>query len=474
MAAKKRSTSKPRNRGPRRPRKPPARRPATKSRAKRVAATRGRAFRSFEQRHLDLLGLACVATGVFLAFPLYLSEDGGRGGDALTTASPPRRRRCATAPRRSSPIGGAARAATRAAAVKPFRAGGMCLLLALALGLAAGTLGLGPRRAHGLLGRDVVQRPRRVPRRGAVLRDLDACWTIGAHIVALFLFVAGLLLLTGATIAGVVRATAAASSTRRARCAPQAAPASRRKADAKDATAGGTPRPDGREPDEERSRTSSRPSPTDVEPIVRRRPSSRARRSKALPGHLGRRGRRRDLEPTVVDRRAELRPSSRKHRGRARREPVRSPEPRRRGRTGRAAGPRRAGAPLDATAFAAPPRTEHPQALQRRQQRPTPPGRRRPRAPGRGARALRHRGEGHRHRRRPAHHPLRAAARARRQDEQGRPPQGRPRLRAGRDRHPHPRADPRQARRRRRGPQPQRRIVTLGDVFGARPRTRRR
>ena len=59
-----------------------------------------------------------------------------------------------------------------------------------------------------------------------------------------------------------------------------------------------------------------------------------------------------------------------------------------------------------------------------------------------------------RHGRRPAHHPLRAAPRARHQDEQGRPAQGRPRLRARRDRHPHPRADPRKDGRRRRGPQP--------------------
>jgi S-DNA-T family DNA segregation ATPase FtsK/SpoIIIE len=50
----------------------------------------------------------------------------------------------------------------------------------------------------------------------------------------------------------------------------------------------------------------------------------------------------------------------------------------------------------------------------------------------RGARPLRHRGEGHRHGRGPAHHPLRAAARARHQGRQGRPAQGRPRLRAGR------------------------------------------
>ena len=54
----------------------------------------------------------------------------------------------------------------------------------------------------------------------------------------------------------------------------------------------------------------------------------------------------------------------------------------------------------------------------------------------------------------PAHHALRAAARARHQDEQGRPAQGRPRVRPGRDGHPHPRARSRQDRGRRRGPQP--------------------
>ena len=42
------------------------------------------------------------------------------------------------------------------------------------------------------------------------------------------------------------------------------------------------------------------------------------------------------------------------------------------------------------------------------------------RAPDRGARPLRHPGPGHRRRRRPAHHPLRAAPRPRREDEQGR------------------------------------------------------
>ena len=86
------------------------------------------------------------------------------------------------------------------------------------------------------------------------------------------------------------------------------------------------------------------------------------------------------------------------------------------------------------------PRPALPQALDRRRQ---PPGHRRAgegrRPADRGARPLRRRGEGDRHGRRPAHHPLRAAPGARHQGRQGRPAQGRPRLRARRLRHPHPR-----------------------------------
>src|SRR3954462_3055816 len=65
--------------------------PAPKSKPK--AAPKVRARRSapvwrprapvFEQRHLDLAGLALVAAGVFLAFPLSLRGDGGAAGEAL-------------------------------------------------------------------------------------------------------------------------------------------------------------------------------------------------------------------------------------------------------------------------------------------------------------------------------------------------------------------------------------------------------
>jgi S-DNA-T family DNA segregation ATPase FtsK/SpoIIIE len=90
---------------------------------------------------------------------------------------------------------------------RPFGAGGACLLAALALGLAAGTLGLGPGGAQpGAWDESFVQA------RGGVVGEAlytvvaRAAAPIGAHILAVFLFAAGLLLITGATVAGVVDA----------------------------------------------------------------------------------------------------------------------------------------------------------------------------------------------------------------------------------------------------------------------------
>ena len=70
------------------------------------------------------------------------------------------------------------------------------------------------------------------------------------------------------------------------------------------------------------------------------------------------------------------------------------------------------------------------------------------------ARALRRRGDDRRPDRRAARDPLRAPAGARDEGLEGRRAQGRPLLRARDDRDPHPRADPGQAGRRRRGAEP--------------------
>ena len=90
---------------------------------------------------------------------------------------------------------------------------------------------------------------------------------------------------------------------------------------------------------------------------------------------------------------------------------------------------------------------------QRRQgARPARPGSHRPQA-GRDPGPLRGRGEDRRRRQRPARLPLRTAPGAGDQGEESHRAGQRPRLRAGLDRHPHPRPDSRQAGGRGRGPE---------------------
>ncbi|HEX5782440.1 MAG TPA: DNA translocase FtsK 4TM domain-containing protein, partial [Solirubrobacteraceae bacterium] len=98
-------------------------------------------------------------------------------------------------------------------AVKPLRAGGLCLFAAFSLGLAAGTLGLGPGGTEVRWDAEWVR-----PRGGLVGEGLywglsTALGIVGAHIVCVFLLVAAALLLTGASIAGVVKATSTSVST---------------------------------------------------------------------------------------------------------------------------------------------------------------------------------------------------------------------------------------------------------------------
>src|SRR4051794_19693925 len=163
----------------------------------------------FEQRELDLIGLFLVAVGVFLACVLYLGWAGGEVGGALTDGA----RYLVGAIAYGLPI---ALVAGGAVVVmrpflpnsRPIGTGAACLFASLTLALAAGTFGLGPRGAQP----DVWHRAFVEDRGGVVGEALysaaqGAVSQTGAHILALFLFLAALLLLTGATIAGVLNAT---------------------------------------------------------------------------------------------------------------------------------------------------------------------------------------------------------------------------------------------------------------------------
>src|SRR4051794_35013579 len=179
--------------------KPAARKP--KPRARRSAS--GFHLPTLEQRQLDLLGLGLVALGLFFAFLVYFGWDGGRAGSQAVEGL----RWLLGAAHYLVPFALVAAGAILMLrpvlpAVRPFRAGAICVFVAVTLGLAAGTLGVGPGGARP----DWWDAAWVKTRGGMVGETLD--WgiatlfgSVGAHIVAVFLFVAGVLLLTGASVA---------------------------------------------------------------------------------------------------------------------------------------------------------------------------------------------------------------------------------------------------------------------------------
>ncbi len=184
-------------------RKPARKRPAARRRG-------GRGLPAFEQHHRDLLGLGLVAFGCFLAVVLYGGETGGRVGEATSDAL----RFLLGGVAYLAPIGFVAGGVLLVVddvlpSLRPFRAGAICLTLGLALGLSAGSLGLGP----GAFAHDPLFEASYVSDRGGVLGEF-LFWgsstlfsEIGSHILFLFLMVGGILLLTGASLASILRAT---------------------------------------------------------------------------------------------------------------------------------------------------------------------------------------------------------------------------------------------------------------------------
>jgi S-DNA-T family DNA segregation ATPase FtsK/SpoIIIE len=165
-----------------------------------------------EPHHLDVIALALIAVGIFLACVAYLHWSGGTLGNGAVRAV----RFLFGAVGYAVPAGlvvGGALVLIRELRPpgRPMRAGAACLTLGLTLAFAAGTLGLGPGAAHGR----AFWHPAAFEPRGGILGQ-GQLWaathllsTLGAHILAVFLFLAGLILVSGATLAGVIRATSA-------------------------------------------------------------------------------------------------------------------------------------------------------------------------------------------------------------------------------------------------------------------------
>jgi len=210
----------------------------TRTPARRGSRTRGRSLRPLallprlpvlEQRHFDLIGLGLVAFAAFFASVFYLGWDGGEVGEMLADGfiflfggvgwGVP-----------VALFGAGAVLVLRPLlpSVRPFKTGAACLLCALMLGLAAGSFGLGPDEPP----RDGFMDPAFFRTHGGAVGEV-LYWTaktlfqdFGAHLLFVFLLAGGLLLLTGASVAGIVRATreGVASTTRRMRRSTEALP----------------------------------------------------------------------------------------------------------------------------------------------------------------------------------------------------------------------------------------------------------
>jgi S-DNA-T family DNA segregation ATPase FtsK/SpoIIIE len=239
-----------------RKRKPPARKGASsRTRARRSSATWAPRLPVIEQRHLDLFGLALVACGVFLAFPLYFGWDGGQAGDGLVDGLALAIGKL----RYVAPLGVIAAGAVIVMrpvlpSVRPFKSGGICFTLALALMFSAGTLGLGPDTIRdGYWHSDFLRERGGYLGEGLFYVSNHLIGSIGTHIFALFLFLAGILLLTGASVAGVLKATGGtvAESTRAIRAARPERPERPAAATAAGQTQGGTRKPRVRVPEPE-------------------------------------------------------------------------------------------------------------------------------------------------------------------------------------------------------------------------------
>src|SRR5947209_1971681 len=161
----------------------------------------------------DLLGLGLFALGVFMAFVLYGGWNGGGAGHGLAVAFGWLLGRARVlAPFALCWAGGTLVLAGVLPNLRPLRGGLTCLFASLTLALAAGTFGVssGPGSGHaqwtpaflqahgGVVGESVYQVAHRL------VQD------VGVHILVIFLLLGGVIMLTGASVAGTVAAGSAA------------------------------------------------------------------------------------------------------------------------------------------------------------------------------------------------------------------------------------------------------------------------
>ena len=203
----------------RRKKRPPARPSSRAPARKRPAARKRRGLSTYmrrpplpriselEQPALDAIGLGLVGAGLLLGFVLWTGSEGGAVGQALVDGL----RFLVGAVAYLIPLfvigtGVALAARPHLESPRRMRTGAIVLMLALTLAFAAGSLGLGPDAAAQ---RDLFDTGQMMDRGGVAGETLYwATSTLfsdaGAHLAFLFMFMAGALLLTGASISQLI------------------------------------------------------------------------------------------------------------------------------------------------------------------------------------------------------------------------------------------------------------------------------
>ena len=163
-----------------------------------------------DQRQRDVLGLALVAAGVFMGFVLYGGWNGGRAGHGLAVALGWTLGRARVLAPVTLVIGGGALLLRPVLPALGRCAPARCACSrAVTLALAAGMLGLSSGAGAGRAGLDSAHLQSHGGIAGEALYQLAhrLVQDVGVDILVVFLLLAGVILLTGASIASVIRAT---------------------------------------------------------------------------------------------------------------------------------------------------------------------------------------------------------------------------------------------------------------------------
>jgi S-DNA-T family DNA segregation ATPase FtsK/SpoIIIE len=170
------------------------------------------ALRSPSPVERDVLGLGLIALGVFMAFVLYGDWNGGGAGHALAVAFGWLLGRArGLVPLALCAGGGALVVGGVLADLRPLRGGAICLFASLTLALAAGTFGISsaPVRGQAHWTPGFLEAHGGAAGEALYLASHRLVQDVGVDILVIFLLLGGVIMLTGASLAGAIAAAAA-------------------------------------------------------------------------------------------------------------------------------------------------------------------------------------------------------------------------------------------------------------------------